>query len=1394
MALDMANKCTWSAKPLFDSFWHLVRKPQRVGRPRRAARPRLLLEQLEDRLTPSNSLGTYALLEGPASGTNSDIVVATGAWTATANASWLHTSASGSGNGLAVFTSDANPGGTRTGTLTISGQTLTVTQAGSGYAAAQLTTLVAVPVNQPSGVAVDSSGNIYIADTGDGAIKEYVAATRQVVTLVNSGLSAPNGVSVDGSGNVYIADTGNGAMKEYNASTQQVSTLVSGLNFPGAVAVDSAGNVYIADSLNNAIKEYNPSTQQLATLVSVGLNYPDGVAVDSSGNVYIADRNHEALKEWSASTHQLSIVVSTGLSFPQSLAIDSARNLYFSDGTDIQEYNASTHQLSTLVSSGLNFPEGVAVDGAGNVVIADSLNNAIKEWSASTHQVSTLTYSPLFQADDVAVDSAGNVYIADATANAILEYVAATQQVVTVVSSGLNTPEGVAVDSQGNLYIADTLNNAIEEYNPATQQFSTLVSSGLNAPEGVAVDSAGNVYIADSGNSAVEVYNPSTQQLSTLVSAALSIVPQAVAVDRLGDVFIADTNDDVIDEYNAATQQVSILNTGVLSPSGVAVDGSGNLYFGDIGTGNVEEYSASTQQVSTLASGLNTELGLAVDGSGNLYLAVGGASVVQEVPHAFVPGGPIQEGALTGADALPAVLPTTQALTGVYAPSSDQSWLTIGSISGGVINFSFSQNPGAARTAHMTVLGQQIVVDQAGGAPLAAPTVVNSTATSVTYTTATLGGTVSGDGGASTTQRGVLYALASGNSNPTLGGNGVTEVDDAKAGTGAFTENIVGLAAGSGYSYVAFATNSVGTTYTNPVSSFTTLALTAPTVTSPTATAITSTTATLGGTVISDGGASITKRGVLYSLTSVDSNPTLGGSGIIEVDDVSASIGTFTENITGLTLGSAYSYVAFATNSVGTTYTSPVSSFTTSTLPTVTSPMATSVTSSTATLGGTVTSAGGSSITKRGVLYTLTAINNNPTLGGTAVTEVDDASATTGAFTENLTNLLPGTPYSFVAFASNNAGTTYTSPVATFTTLTLPTVTSPTATAITSTTATLGGNVTSNGGSSITKRGVLYALTTVNSNPTLGGFGVHEVDDASASTGVFTDNVTGLTAGSGYSFVAFASTSAGTASTIPIATFTTLMLPTVTNPTAAVITSMTATLGGNVTSNGGFSITKRGVLYALTSVNSNPTLGGTGVIEVDDASATTGVFTESVSGLGAATGYTFVAFATNSVGTTYTSASTFTTSAPVITPNAVVITDSTPGDTLTLLQTTGTGTVGDITYILGSQTPVSLTGVTSFTFNATGGNDTMVVMVPVGTRGTLVSGTVAFNGGPGSNTLTVDANGLALNAQPGNVGPGGGPQAITYTNVTSTNINGAGSASRRSRGQIRPTGPLRLLV
>jgi hypothetical protein len=120
---------------------------------------------------PAYSLGTTNLLEGPAMGTDSVVLAVsppTGTWTASTNATWLHLSAasqSGTGSTNLVFSFDANAGSTRTGTLTISGQTLNVTQAGATYVAANPFTTLVSGLNDPYGVAVDGAGNVYIADT-----------------------------------------------------------------------------------------------------------------------------------------------------------------------------------------------------------------------------------------------------------------------------------------------------------------------------------------------------------------------------------------------------------------------------------------------------------------------------------------------------------------------------------------------------------------------------------------------------------------------------------------------------------------------------------------------------------------------------------------------------------------------------------------------------------------------------------------------------------------------------------------------------------------------------------------------------------------------------------------------------------------------------------------------------------------------------------------------------------------------------------------------------------------------------------------------------------------------------------------------------------------------------
>lgn len=294
-------------------------------------------------------LGTTNLLVGPAAGSNSvvlGVTPQTGTWTASANNSWLHLSAqfqSGAGSTNVVFNFDANAGVTRSGTLTIEGQTLTVTQAGSPYIAAPAppttltTTLTTIGVWGPFGVAVDGTGSVYYVCPSAYGVFEYSPANNNVTALASSeSIGGPRGVAVDGAGNVYIADYIDNAIKEWTAADSgNLTTLVSsGLNHPSCVAVDCAGKVYIGDDFNpTAIKEWMASNSNVVNLIP-GVAHPFGVAVDGSGNVYIGETGNNAVKKWTAANDTVTTLASSASMFPYQVAVDGFGNVYIADYGD----------------------------------------------------------------------------------------------------------------------------------------------------------------------------------------------------------------------------------------------------------------------------------------------------------------------------------------------------------------------------------------------------------------------------------------------------------------------------------------------------------------------------------------------------------------------------------------------------------------------------------------------------------------------------------------------------------------------------------------------------------------------------------------------------------------------------------------------------------------------------------------------------------------------------------------------------------------------------------------------------------------------------------------------------------------------------------------------------
>ena len=304
-------------------------------------------------------------------------------------------------------------------------------------------------------------------------------------------------------------------------------------------------------------------------------------------------------------------------------------------------------------------------------------------------------------------------------------------------------------------------------------------------------------------------------------------------------------------------------------------------------------------------------------------------------------------------------------------------------------------------------------------------------------------------------------------------------------------------------------------------------------------------------------------------------------------------------------------------------------------------------------IGGNVTSTGNEAIIMRGVCVDT---SKSPTISSIKNITAGD----TGVYTVQLAGLTPNTRYYARAFASNRNGDGYGDTISFITpALTAPTVTSDTISNLTNVAFTCGGNVSADGGSAVTARGICYATTATptTSNSILAG---------GTGTGTFSGTVAGLTSGIVYYTCAYATNAIGTAyGAIRTLTTVVLSVPTLTTDTPTSISYTTATAGLNVSDAGGVTITAQGVCY---STSTTPTTANSRVTTANGV----GHYTASITGLTANTIYYVRGYATNSRGTAYGAQYTFTTQAlttPTVTTNSVIgisTTSATSGGNVTI--------------------------------------------------------------------------------------------------------------------------------
>jgi uncharacterized protein (TIGR03437 family) len=327
----------------------------------------------------------------------------------------------------------------------------------------------AAQLNTPSGVAADTSGNMYIADSANYRIRKvssgnistvagdgHLSFSGENILATNAQLNSPHGVAVDSAGNLYLSDTSNNVVRRVGTDGK-ISTLAgpsAQMNSPHGLAVDAASNVYVADTGNARVLKITPSggVTTAAAADTAQLVSPTGVAVDKAGNLYIADMGNNRVRKVSAAGTVTTVA-----------------------GTGVQGF-AGDGQPAT--SAQLNGPRGVAVDSAGNVYIADTGNNAVRMVSTDG-RISTIA-SQIVNPRGIAVDSTGGVYVTDGAIRIRKLYATGPNTMIAgaatpgysgdgglAVNAQLNGPSGLAVDSSGRVYIADSNNDAIRVLLPA---------------------------------------------------------------------------------------------------------------------------------------------------------------------------------------------------------------------------------------------------------------------------------------------------------------------------------------------------------------------------------------------------------------------------------------------------------------------------------------------------------------------------------------------------------------------------------------------------------------------------------------------------------------------------------------------------------------------------------------------------------------------------------------------------------------------------------------------------------------------------------------------------------------------------------------------------------------
>ncbi len=549
----------------------------------------------------------------------------------------------------------------------------------------------------PGGVAMDSAGHVWVADTEDSRVVELSSTGEYITAFGTEGtgnvqFKKPRGIAVDSEGHIWVADTGNDRVEEISSTGTFIrafgseGTETGKFKKPTALAIDSSGNVWVADTENNRVQEFSSSGTYLREYHESGVTKPEGIAADTKGDVWVAVTGpFSFVVELSSTGKDIGLFGKPGtgngeFKEPAGIAISGETAYVVDRGNNrVQEFKLPAKEkekaeyVAQFGTSGtgngqFKTPQSIALEKEGHVWVADAGNNRMQEFKLTvtegktTSEYVTQTARP---PGGVAMDSAGHVWVADTEDSRVDELSSTGEYINGFGTEGTGNvqfkkPRGIAVDSEGHIWVADTGNDRVEEISSAGVFIKAFGSEGTETgkfkkPTALAIDSSGNVWVADTENNRVQEFSSSGTYLREYHESGVT-KPEGIAADTKGDVWVAVTGPfSFVVELSSTGKDIGLFgkpgtgNGEFKEPAGIAISGE-TAYVVDRGNSRVQEFKLPWKesekaeyvaQFGTSGTGngqFKTPQSMALDKEGHAWIADMGNSRMQKfTPN---PGGP----------------------------------------------------------------------------------------------------------------------------------------------------------------------------------------------------------------------------------------------------------------------------------------------------------------------------------------------------------------------------------------------------------------------------------------------------------------------------------------------------------------------------------------------------------------------------------------------------------------------------------------------------------------------------------------------------------------------------------------------------------------------------------